>query len=160
MPVSVVSPEQMCLQQLFDLSEACRIVVVQSTMCSIGVVQQLWNTDHRTCCASAVTDERSQRMHSSTRYKHPCNAGRPGQWPWIGLVVAQATCAVVAESAWCDHGAAQQLQMARWRSGQIMRDASSVLYTRHVRQAQPDARTRSELHSVTSFSGARFSKKS
>ena len=108
-------------------------------MSSTGVVQLLRHIDRQWCCVTieqrtspmiAVSVERSRRMlisalswQSSVRYVGALpdiDTGRPGQRPWIELVVARAASAVAAESAWCDHGAAHLIQIARRRSGRIV----------------------------------------
>ena len=112
----------------------CHIVVVWRATSSTGVVQPLWNTDHRGCCMNV--EQHTSLCRSSgvgacwrQRWADSClpdtsvhcriDTGRPGQRSWIGLVVAQATSAVVAESAWCDQCAAHQLQVAHARCDQV-----------------------------------------
>ena len=117
-----------------------RIVVVWKPTGSTGVVRPLRNTDRRMCCvtveqntspcrSSVVGAYWGQRWADSrlpdTSVHCRIDTGRPGQRPWIELVVARTTSAVVAELAWCDHGAAHQLKVARQPSGRIVRDASA-----------------------------------
>jgi len=49
------------------------------------------------------------------------NTGRPGRRSWRSLVDARAASGAVVKSAWRDHGATRQLQVAQRRSEAIIR---------------------------------------